>query len=98
MTDNSLARASKGGHSEGASTTRTGISKSMSSREDVKVCAELGLGAIEAYRAIGAPFGDEIAGLEQWLNQTIADVAQEQEAIERIEEMAPDKMEGTSTL
>ncbi len=62
------------------------------------MCAELGLGTIEAYRAIGAPFGNGIAGLEQWLKQTIADVAQEEEAIESMEEMAPDKMEGTSTL
>jgi hypothetical protein len=75
----------------------------MSSREDVKACAELGLGTIEAYRAIGAPFGEEIAGLEQWLKQTMAnlaqeDVAHEEEVIGRTEEMAPDKMEGASTL
>lgn len=98
MADNSLARASKGRHSQGVPTTRTGISEAMSAREDVRVCAELGLGTIEAYRAIGAPFGEGIAGLEQWLKQTIADVAQEEEAIESMEEMAPDKMKGTSTL
>jgi hypothetical protein len=59
----------------------------MSRREDVRACAELGLGTIEAYRAVGSPYGDAIAGLEQWLKQIMADVAQaeaagEEEAIE----------------
>jgi hypothetical protein len=87
MADNILERTSEGGRSDGASTPRIGISDAMSRREDVRACAELGLAAIEAYRAIGSPFGDAIAGLERWLKKIMADVEQaeaagEEEAIE----------------
>ncbi|HEX9990480.1 MAG TPA: hypothetical protein VGE45_18625 [Chloroflexia bacterium] len=80
MADNSLKRTSEGGHIEGASTPLMRISGAMSRREDVRACAELGLAAIEAYRAIGSPYGNAIAGVEQWLKQIMADVAQAEAA------------------
>lgn len=87
MADHSLERKSEGGRSEGASTSGLGISDAMSTREDVRACAQVGIAAIEAYRAVESPFGDAIAGLEQWLKQIMADdtqagAAEEEEAIE----------------